>query len=191
VYLIAGLGNPGPEYKDTRHNIGSRVIALLSRQIKVSLKDKHLQARIHGEKVILLCPVTFMNLSGIPIKDCLDSYGLDVEDILIIHDDLDLPIGRVKVAKNGGAGGHKGVLSVIEHLETSKFSRIKIGIGRPRAGETIEDYVLSSFYKEEKDTIEKVINLATNACRLFIAEGIESTMNKVNCQNLADQETEN
>ena len=195
MYLIAGLGNPGPEYKETRHNIGYQVIAILSRQIGVPLEDKRfhsnsVQVSIDNKDVILLCPATFMNLSGISIRNCADFYGLDTEDILIIHDDLDLPLGRVKAAKNGGAGGHRGILSIIEHLGNVDFSRIKIGIGRPRMGEPIEEYVLSSFYEDEKDTMQKVIHLAVNACRLFIDEGIESTMNKVNCQDFTGQKIE-
>jgi len=195
VYLLAGLGNPGPGYIKTRHNIGCQVIATLSRQIGTPLEDKrfqskNIQVRIENKDVILLCPTTFMNLSGISISSCAGFYGVDAEDILIIHDDLDLPIGRVKAVKNGGAGGHKGVLSVIEHLGNGDFSRIKIGIGRPRLGEPVEDYVLSSFYADEKDTMTKVVNLAANACRLFIAEGIEATMNKVNYQNLSGPEIE-
>jgi PTH1 family peptidyl-tRNA hydrolase len=151
-------------------------------------QSNNIQVKIHEKDVILLCPATFMNLSGISIKECSDFYNIDPEDILIVHDDLDLPVGRVKAAKNGGAGGHRGVLSVIELLGTNKFSRIKTGIGRPRLEESIEDYVLSSFYEDERDTIRKVINLAVAACRFFIAEGIEATMNKVNCQNLAEPE---
>jgi PTH1 family peptidyl-tRNA hydrolase len=170
-------------------------MAILSRQIGVPLEDKRfhsksIQIRIDSKDVILLCPTTFMNLSGISIRNCADFYGLNAEDILIIHDDLDLPIGKIKIVKNGGAGGHRGILSIIEQLGNVNFARIKIGIGRPRMGEPIEEYVLSSFYEDEKGTMEKVILLAANACRLFIVEGIESTMNKVNCQNLAGQEIE-
>lgn len=195
MYLIAGLGNPGPEYKETRHNIGYHVMAVLSRQIGVPLEDKRFhskssQVKIDSKDAILLCPMTFMNLSGISISNWADFYGLDAKDILIIHDDLDLPIGKVKAAKNGGAGGHRGILSIIEHLGNVNFSRIKIGIGRPSMGEPIEEYVLSSFYEDEKDTMKKVIHLAADACRLFIVEGIEATMNTVNCQNLAGLEIE-
>ena len=193
VYLIAGLGNPGTKYKNTRHNIGFKVINLWSKSLGVRLNSRRFQSRntrtkFQDKEIILLRPVTFMNHSGRAIKACVDFHHLKTKNILVAHDDIDIPVGRVKVVKNGGAGGHKGVLSIIHHLGTREFSRVKIGIGRPHYGEIIEDFVLSPFYSGEKEIIEEVIQLAVQACRMFISNGIESAMNYANCQNLADKE---
>lgn len=187
--MIGGLGNPGPKYKETRHNIGYQVIDLWRRELGVRLSGRRFQSRncrttFQGKDLILLCPTTFMNQSGKSIKGCADFYGLKTENILLIHDDLDLGVGRIKVVRSGGAGGHKGILSVIEHLGNKKFPRIKIGIGRPRYGETTEDFVLSPFYDDQKETVEHVIHMAVSACHLFVSEGIESVMNLINCKNL-------
>ena len=191
--LIAGLGNPGKKYKDTRHNIGYQVINLLSQDRGVRLNGRRFNSRnkrteIQGKEITLLCPTTFMNQSGKSIKGCADFFNIKTEDILIIHDDLDLQVGRIKVVRHGGAGGHNGVQSVIEHLGSRKFPRIKIGIGRPRFGETTVDYVLSPFYNDEKDAMEKVTHVAVMACKLFISEGVESVMNLINCQHLENKE---
>jgi PTH1 family peptidyl-tRNA hydrolase len=129
-----------------------------------------------------------MNHNGGPIKACADFYGLKAEDILIVHDDLDLPVGRIRIIKKGGAAGHKGVLSVIHHLGTDDFPRIKIGIGRPRYVEAIEEYVLSPFYRDEEGIMEKVIQMAVQACGLFVLNGVEAAMNQMNCRNLTDKE---
>jgi len=124
-----------------------------------------------------------MNKSGKAIKAFVDHYGFELERVLVIHDDLDLPVGRIKIVRQGGAGGHKGVLSIAELLGNTNFPRIKIGIGRPFRGENIEDYVLEPFYIEQADVVEKVIEAAVAACGLFVKEGVDSAMNKVNCQN--------
>lgn len=184
--LIAGLGNPRRKYRDTRHNIGRRVIDLLGRELGIRLKSRRFQSRngraeFHGKEIILLYPATFMNLSGRSVKGCAEYYHLQTEDILIIHDDLDLQVGRIKVSRKGSAGGHKGVLSIIEYLGSKEFPRVRIGIGRPRYGETTEDFVLSPFYADEKEIMERVIQVAVRACLLFVSEGIESVMNHINC----------
>jgi len=188
-----GLGNPGPGYENSRHNIGFRVIDLWCRDLGLVLKkrqfrSKNIRAEFQGNNIILLCPLTFMNLSGEAVRAYADYYALEVGTILVIHDDLDLPLGRIKVVKDGGAGGHKGVSSIIHHLENNQFSRIKVGIGRPRYGETVEDYVLSPFYAYEKGLAQKAMEMAVNACELFVLEGVESAMNQINCQNLVNKE---
>ncbi len=129
-----------------------------------------------------------MNQSGKSIKACVDFYQLETENILIIHDDVDLPVGKIKVVSNGGAGGHKGVLSIIHHLGAREFTRVKVGVGRPRYGETIEDYVLSPFYDDEKETVKKVIQLAGRASELVVSSGVETAMNHINYQNLTSEE---
>lgn len=191
AYLIVGLGNPGPEYKETRHSIGFKVIDLLSRNLGVRLTGRRFQAKniltsYLDKRLILLCPMTFMNRSGISVRACADWFDVGIRNTLLVHDDLDLSFGSIKVVSAGGAGGHKGVLSVIQHLGSTDFPRVKIGIGRPRYGETIEDYVLASFYADEKSVIERITHMAVHACELFISDGLESTMNTINCQNLSN-----
>jgi len=196
VFLIAGLGNPGSRYKKTRHNIGFWVIDLWGQDLGVRLSNRRFESintRIHfrEKRVMLLCPLNYMNQSGKSVRGCVDYYDMESRDILVIFDDIDLPVGRVKVARNGGAGGHKGIRSIIQHLGSKEFSRIKIGIGRPRYGESVEDYVLAPFYTDQKDIMKKAIRVAVQACELFISEGVESAMNQINCQNLIEKEEEN
>jgi PTH1 family peptidyl-tRNA hydrolase len=193
VYLIAGLGNPGQEYTDTRHNIGFAVINLLARQLGVHLTGRRFQSvskrtRLGGKPVLLLCPQTFMNESGKAVRACASYYDTTYENIVLIHDDLDLPLGRIKVVKGGGAGGHKGVKSVIRHLGSMQFPRIKIGIGRQRFGEGVEDYVLRPFYDDEKVIVEKVLSTATHACELIVSTGVESAMNCINTRSFENKE---
>jgi len=140
---------------------------------------------------MLLCPLTFMNQSGMAIRACAEYFNLEPGNILVIHDDVDLPVGRLKVVRDSSAGGHKGVQSIIDYLGSTQFPRIKIGIGRPRYGETVEDYVLAPFYSDEKDIIDKVLHEAREACKLFVSEGVEPAMNHINCQNLANKEENN
>ena len=183
--LIAGLGNPGSDYDNTRHNVGFRTIQQLSQKLGVRLTDRRFQSRnirtkTCGKEVVLFCPATFMNLSGKAVKQFADFYGVNPESMLIVHDDLDLPVGRIKVVIHGGSGGHRGVQSVIDYLGSTQFPRVKIGIGRPRHGEETEDFVLSPFYIDEIDIMDKVIQLSVLACQLFVSEGVESVMNAIN-----------
>jgi len=193
VIVIVGLGNPGKEYADTRHNIGVTAVRALCGRLGLRLRGRGFQSRyvisvFERKALILLCPLTYMNRSGLAVKACVDEFELEHKDLLVVHDDLDLPVGRLKVVRRGGSGGHKGVQSVIEHLRGDSFPRLKIGIGRPRFGEPIEDFVLSPFYDDEKAVMEKVINEAVRACQLFVTLGVEAAMNRINCQNLADKE---
>ena len=190
MYLIAGLGNPGLKYRNTRHNVGFKVINLWAKSLGIRLSGRRFGSRntrttFQDKSVILLRPLTYMNQSGKSIRACVDFFDLKAENILVIHDDIDLPLGKIKVVRNGGAGGHKGILSVVHHLGTREFPRLKIGVGRPRYdGESIEDYVLSPFYGDEKGIIQEVIQLAIRACEVFIAHGIDSAMCEINYQNL-------
>jgi len=191
-----GLGNPGSGYKSTRHNTGFRIIDHLSRNVGASLKGRRSQSRnirttYRGREIVLLKPVTFMNQSGRAVKACADFFHLPPNRILVVHDDLDLPVGKIKVVRNGGPGGHKGVLSIIEHLGSREFPRIKIGIGRPRYGESPEDYVLAPFYEDESEIMLRVFKVAVQACRLFIFDGIESAMNQINHQIFTEEEEKN
>ena len=192
MYLIAGLGNPGLKYRNTRHNVGFKVINLWAKSLGIRLRgrrfgSKNIRTTFQDKPVILLRPLTYMNQSGKSIRACVDFFDLRAENILVIHDDIDLPVGKIRIVRDGGAGGHKGVLSVVHHLGTHEFPRLKIGVGRPRYdGESIEDYVLSPFYGDEKGIIQEVIQLAVRACELFIAHGIDSAMNEINYQNLTN-----
>jgi len=184
---VVGLGNPGPRYRYTRHNVGFMVIhrwarALGARLVSHRFEGKSGSAGFQDRELLLLCPQTFMNLSGKSVKMCAESLGIRTEEILVVHDDLDLPLGRVKVARNGGDGGHKGIQSIFECLATREFRRIKIGIGRPRQGEPIHDFVLSPFYREDKAAVETMLQKAIHACELFVSERIEAAMNQINRQ---------
>ncbi len=190
MYLIAGLGNPGPQHEHTRHNIGQEAVEQWGKSLGVTLKSllfrsKHALADFRGNPIVLLCPLTFMNKSGESVRDCIRHYDLETKKLLVIHDDLDLPLGNIKVVRNGGAGGHKGVSSIIHLLGSSEFSRVKIGIGRPRHGEAVADYVLSCFDDDEKNLAENVIRMAMKASELFVLEGVEAAMNHINCRRLA------
>jgi len=132
-----------------------------------------------------------MNQSGRSIKACLDFYGINAANLLIVHDDIDLSVGRIRVVRGGGGGGHKGVLSVIEQTGSSLFARVKVGVGRPRCGEAIEEYVLSPFYREEGRIMEEVIRVSVRACELFLSEGLDSAMNQINWQNIGEKEENN
>ena len=185
--LVVGLGNPGPKYRYTRHNVGFMVIHRWARALGAHLLSRRFEgksgaARFQDRELLLLCPQTFMNLSGKSVKACTESLGVRTEDILVVHDDLDLPLGRVKAARKGGAAGHKGIQSLIDHLGSREFNRIKIGIGRPKVGEGVTDFVLSPFYREDRATVEAMLQKAVHACGLFVSEGIETAMNEINRQ---------
>ncbi|RLB08103.1 MAG: aminoacyl-tRNA hydrolase [Deltaproteobacteria bacterium] len=188
LYLIVGLGNPGIEYRETRHNVGFMVIEKWASELKIPLRENGIarygMVQFGDKRVILQCPLTYMNLSGRAVKLYKERYGVMNENIMVVHDDLDLPLGRLRVARDGGSGGHKGVDSIIESLNSKEFPRLRIGIGRPRYGEPIVEYVLSSFYEDEVEVVQKVIELAVEGCELFVSKGIEYAMNKINPQNL-------
>lgn len=189
MYLIAGLGNPGAQYEHTRHNIGLEAVEQWGKSLGATLEGLHFRSKhtlvdYRGNKIVLLCPLTYMNLSGESVRDCIHHYDLGIDKLLVLHDDLDLPLGKIKVVRNGGAGGHKGVSSIIHLLGSSEFSRVKIGIGRPRHGEAVADYVLSCFYDDEEKLAEKVIRMAIKASELFVLEGVQAAMNHINCRRL-------
>ena len=193
MIVIVGLGNPGPQYRDTRHNIGRRAVELWSRRLKTALKNRRFQSMYvrtshRSRDLTLICPMTYMNLSGKAVKAWAERYRVPPDKILVIHDDLDLPTGRVKVSRSGGAGGHKGVISIMDHLGSREFPRVKIGIGRPRRGEAVEDYVLSPFYEDENEIMETALDMAVQACELFVSGGIELAMRRVNGQNAVNKE---
>jgi PTH1 family peptidyl-tRNA hydrolase len=193
VFLIAGLGNPGLRYKNTRHNIGSMALQRWAKLLNIRLGSRAFsakggRARVLEQEIILLCPQTYMNESGRSVRACAEYYRIEPENIVVVHDDIDLDLGRIKVARNGGSGGHKGVDSVFQHLGTRAFNRVKIGVGRPRYNEAVEEFVLSPFYKDEQAVVDSVIEGAIKGCELFVGQGVVSAMNFMNRQNFADKE---
>jgi len=193
MLLIAGLGNPGLRYRNTRHNIGFMVLRRWGELLDVRLAGRAFsaktgRARIGEQEIVLLCPQTYMNESGRSVRACADFYRIEAENILIVHDEIDLDLGRIKVVKNGGGAGHKGVLSIFQHLGTRAFNRVKIGVGRPRYNEPLDEFVLRPFYKDDERIVEKVIEVAVQACELFVGQGVAQAMNFINRQNFADKE---
>ncbi len=185
--LIIGLGNPGKNYKDTRHNVGSNVIFALCEKFEVALKkDWFISAQsakivLGKEHVVLAVPQTYMNLSGIAVKALVKKHKIDLSDILIVCDDLDLDTGLIKIKTTGSASGHNGVKSIIEHLKSQEFSRLRIGIGRPKhVNADISDYVLSKFEKKEKQLIDETIKRAGECVESWIVDGQAKCMNVFN-----------
>lgn len=182
--VIAGLGNPGEKYAYTRHNIGFMTISELADRFKVksSYKFDGLLGDffLGGEKIILFQPMKYMNKSGQPIYKLLDYFQIEPADLLVIHDDLDLDLGKMRFKQNGGSGGHNGIKSIINHLGTDQFKRLKIGIGRPSENVPVPDFVLTTFQGEEKDLSKKVVQEAASAAELMLKEDIMKAMNKYN-----------
>lgn len=182
---IVGLGNPGKKYAKTRHNIGFMIIEELANRHGWKLTKKKFNSKfavemLGDEKVLLLAPQTYMNLSGEALGPLMSYYGIDIEDIVIIYDDLDLPTGKIRLRQKGGHGGHNGIRSVIDHVGTKEFKRIRVGIGRPTNQAPIIDYVLGTFDKEEKEDAISSIKKATDACETWINKPFNEVMNEFN-----------
>ncbi len=183
--LVAGLGNPGQKYLGTRHNLGFEVVKLFSERHGINLNQKRFlsllgQGRIGGTKVFLLLPQTYMNLSGRAVRQIVDYFDLATRDILIVYDDMDVELGRIKITAQGGAGGHKGMVSIIEHLKTTEFNRIKIGIGRPDPRMSGESFVLSRFRPEEEKIIQHSVETAVDAVELVLGQGLAEAQERFN-----------
>ncbi|MBI5678117.1 MAG: aminoacyl-tRNA hydrolase [Planctomycetes bacterium] len=182
--IIVGLGNPGEKYLKTRHNLGFMVIDRLAQQLETGCIQKKFQSlfckkSVDREEVVLLKPQTFMNLSGIAVKEAVDMYKCPLQDLMVICDDLDIPVGKIRIRRSGGCGGHRGLESIADRLGSADFSRLKIGIGRPADGDP-SDYVLSVFSKEEEHMTTEAIEEACEALKTWVFEGIEACMNKFN-----------
>lgn len=183
MFVIAGLGNPGAEYEDTRHNVGFMLVdkAALSYGIKLKRSGKALcgTGTIKGVEVALLKPLTYMNLSGEAIMGFIGANAVSAESIIAAYDDCDLPLGRLRLRKNGGSGGHRGVESMIRALGTRDFKRMRLGVGR-REGVDTAEYVLSPFEPEEKGAVEEMLSRGLAALEDVVAVGIDSAMNRFN-----------
>ncbi|MHC0551449.1 aminoacyl-tRNA hydrolase [Salinicoccus sp. CNSTN-B1] len=182
---IIGLGNPGKKYDGTRHNIGFMVIDHLAYDLGIELSNKkfkcHFGVGYHkGQKVMLVKPQTFMNLSGEGVRPLLDYYNIETEDILVLYDDLDLPVGRLRLRQKGSGGGHNGIKSLNQHLGTEKYNRIRIGIDRPAPGSSIPNYVLDKFPKAEHKLLDKVIQRSGAASAAFVTDPFQEIMTEYN-----------
>lgn len=186
MYIIAGLGNPGSKYAGTRHNAGFETVERLAEKYRIDLITKKFQALcgtgvIEGQKVLLLKPQTYMNLSGESIRAACDFYKIDVtEELIVLYDDISLAPGQLRIRKKGSAGGHNGIKSIISHLGTETFKRVKIGVGEKPAGFDLADYVLSRFSKAERDEMEDAFSRAAMAAARLVTEETEQVMNEFN-----------
>ncbi|MEY8380284.1 aminoacyl-tRNA hydrolase [Ileibacterium valens] len=182
--IIVGLGNPGLRYDNTRHNAGfmvmDRIAEILNEKIeKEKFEGKYVKTRVNGEEVILLKPTTFMNNSGFSLRACMDFFKVSNKDILVIYDDMDMPVGKIRLRQKGSAGGHNGIKSVITCAMTNEFDRIRVGIGRdPQI--PIVNYVLSRFKAEEQEDLKKSVDEAAEAAIYSISHSFADTMNRFN-----------
>lgn len=186
MYLIAGLGNPTKKYEHTRHNIGFDVIDRLADQYNISMNTKKFKGIcgtgvIEGRKVLLLKPQTFMNLSGISVREAADYYKLDfTQELIVIYDDIDLSPGSLRIRKKGSAGGHNGMKDIIAHLGTQEFLRIRVGAGAKREGQDLVNHVLGRFSGEERELVEDAIQSAAAAVGLMVRGETDAAMNQYN-----------
>jgi len=184
LLLIAGLGNPGAEYENTRHNAGFMFLERLARfhGIKCSMRSHGAlwgRGSINGRDVALLKPMSFMNLSGKAVGVFARKFSLSLDSVLVAYDDCELPLGSVRIRPSGGSGGHKGLASVIDTLGSTDFPRLRLGIGRPEFGD-LTSHVLGSFRRSEREALEDMLERAVRSVDVFISEGIASAMNRFN-----------
>jgi PTH1 family peptidyl-tRNA hydrolase len=184
--LIVGLGNPGSAYAGTRHNIGFRCVSWFARLQSISLDHQQCRARVGvgwvaGREVVVAKPRTYMNASGESVRLLMKKHGVSLEDLIVVHDDMDLPLGKIRLRPGGSSGGHKGIDSIIASLGSQDFARIKVGVGHP-TGERDEvvDHVLSGFARDEGETIKEAISKVVEALSYLLAEGIDAAMNRFN-----------
>lgn len=187
MYIIVGLGNPGLEYRGTRHNMGFLVIDELAQEYHISVdtkKHKGLigKGMIGSEKVVLVKPQTYMNLSGECLREVRQFYKVEPEQILVVYDDISLQPGQLRIRKKGSAGGHNGVKSIIAHLGTQEFPRIKVGVGEKPPRMDLADYVLGHYQGEDKRKIEGSVKEAAQAVRMIIEQGADAAMNQFNAK---------
>ena len=186
--ILVGLGNPGTEYARSRHNVGFIVMDAYAKSLAVSFRKSSprmvtafgtVQERNRNEeRVILAKPQAYMNRSGSAVLELIREAGADPSDLLVVHDDLDLDLGRLRLKSKGGHGGHRGVQSIIASLQTQQFYRLRVGIGRPPADQAVDEYVLSVFLPDERSVVQEIIRRSVTALDCFIKEGPETTMNR-------------
>lgn len=184
---IVGLGNPGKKYEKTRHNIGFMTLDELANQNNWSISQTKFRGlytteHVNGEKVLLLKPQTYMNLSGESLRGFMDYFDIEIEDILVVFDDLDLPPGKIRLRKKGGHGGHNGIRNIIDQLGTKEFKRLRMGIGRPEVPVSVVDYVLGEFPKAEAKDVSDSIEQAVKACEAWMEQSFDEVMNEFNAK---------
>ncbi len=183
--IIAGLGNPGAEYAQTKHNVGFMLVGALAERLNApAWKEDFFSAitevRIGGEKVFLVKPLTYMNNSGEALGPMLSYYKIDADELVVVHDDMDIPAGTVRIRKKGGSGGHNGIKSILAHVGSEDFARVRIGIGRPPAGWTVINHVLAPFASEDAPKIHTAIDYLLPAVECIVTDGVDFAMNKYN-----------
>lgn len=183
MYLVVGLGNIGEEYKNTRHNIGFDIVDIIAKKYNIEInrqkfKGSYGEGRIENEKVLLLKPSTYMNLSGESAIEASNFYKIDKENIIVIYDDMSIDIGKLRIRGKGSAGGHNGIKNIIQHLNSDIFPRVRVGIGQPDGN--VVNYVLGKFSKDQREIIEKILDVAASACISIIKDGVTEAMNNYN-----------
>jgi peptidyl-tRNA hydrolase, PTH1 family len=185
VKLIVGLGNPGDRYERTRHNVGFLVIDRIAARNRIAVDNRFCGAAIgegvlEGEKIVLAKPQTYMNRSGAAVADLIRKYEIATDDLVVINDDLDLPFGRIRIRPRGSAGGHRGLVSIMESLGDVTFQRIRVGIGRPPEGHEAVEYVLGTFDPSEAERLDEVVQRAAESVECLVRDGIDRAMASYN-----------
>ena len=184
--LIVGLGNPGKDYRDTRHNLGFLVVSHIAEQYSLKIRPSSVckglvaQGKIFGQMCFLFFPGTFMNNSGMPVKQIMAGENINLNDLLIVCDDINLDFGRLRLCRRGSDGGHNGLSSVIYHLESEDFARLRIGIGSRTGGKDMVDFVLEGFSRKEKKQLDALIAEASDCCAAWVTEDIGKVMSQFN-----------
>ena len=183
--IIAGLGNPGKNYAHTRHNIGFLVVEALASKSRLSIDkirfdSEYVKAMIKGQDVFLVKPLTYMNKSGFPVHKFASYYKVDIKDIIIVHDDIDLEFGKIKIVQSRGHGGHNGVRSIIDAFGKKDCTRIRVGVGHPGSGGDVTGHVLGSFSPDEVKILDTCIDTASDACLYILEKGVTPAMNLFN-----------
>lgn len=183
MLLIVGLGNPGPAYEVTRHNVGFMLVDRLSDSCAITFERGFRalwgRGRVFARDAVLIKPQTYMNLSGRAVAEFIDAFSVDIGSIIVAYDDCDLPLGRIRIRKDGGSGGHRGINSIIEHTGSNDFPRIRLGIGRPLDG-NIADYVLTPFSEGETGTLDDMLTRGVASIEALVSRGIDYAMNSFN-----------
>lgn len=186
--IIVGLGNPGKDYKNTRHNVGFMTVDKIAEELNVDIvktkfKAVYGETNYKGEKVMLVKPVTYMNESGIAVRDIMNFYKISPEDLVVIYDDIDIDFGDIRIRKKGSAGSHNGMKSIIYQIQSEDFPRIRIGIGEKHKNQDLAKFVLSNFSKEEKEIIDNTVEEGGKAALDIIDNGVDHAMNNFNNRN--------
>lgn len=185
MYIIIGLGNPGKKYENTRHNVGFDVVDRFAKKHGISvdkLKHKALigEGRIGSEKIVLIKPQTFMNLSGESVISAVNFYKPDMDKVVVVYDDIDIDVGHIRIRKKGSAGSHNGMKSIIKHISTQEFPRIRVGVSKPAPGRDLADFVLSRVEKDKQKDMDEAIEKAVEAIEVMVEHDLDLAMNRYN-----------